>query len=336
MARIVLGLGTSHGPMLSVPPEAWAERVPADRSNTELPFRGRNYSFEELMTLRRSDGLENKITPAECRDRHARCQSAIHKLGDILLATKPAVAVMIGNDQMEVFDSGHVPALAVFWGPYVEGIPRTPEFLAKLPPGIARAELDRTPQVYTQYPCLPDLAKHILENVVAEGFDAAQLTRLPEGAIGSRAVPHAWGFVFRRVMRDNVIPHVPVFVNTFYPPNQPTAKRCIEFGQAIARAIASWGDDRSVAIIASGGLSHFVIDESFDREVLDAMQAGDVRKLSALPESFLQAGTSEIKNWLVGAGILTAAGLRMKVVDYVPCYRSAAGTGSAMGFAVWQ
>jgi aromatic ring-opening dioxygenase LigB subunit len=137
-------------------------------------------------------------------------------------------------------------------------------------------------------------------------------------------------------MRDNVIPHVPVFVNTFYPPNQPTARRCVAFGEAIARAIAAWRDERTVAVAASGGLSHFVIDESFDREVLSAMQAGDLDKLAAIPESFLQAGTSEIKNWLVAAGILVSAGLRMELIDYVPCYRSTAGTGSAMGFAVWR
>jgi 3-O-methylgallate 3,4-dioxygenase len=48
-----------------------------------------------------------------------------------------------------------------------------------------------------------------------------------------------------------------------------------------------------------------------------------------------QAGTSEIKNWIVVAGAMAEAGLTMDLVDYVPCYRSEAGTGSAMGFARW-
>jgi hypothetical protein len=218
----------------------------------------------------------------------------------------------------------------------VEGHPRSPEFLAKLNPAVARAEADRTLAVYTEYPCSPDLGKHVIQSVISEGFDVAQLTKLPTGEIGSNAVPHAYGFVYRRIMRDQVPMQVPVFVNTFYPPNQPPAGRCYHFGQALARAISSATPaDTKVAFIASGGMTHFVLDEAFDRELLDAMQKGDAARLAAIPENMFQAGTSELKNWIVVAGAMAEAGLKMDVIDYVPCYRSEAGTGSAMGFARW-
>src|ERR1700704_6157262 len=48
-----------------------------------------------------------------------------------------------------------------------------------------------------------------------------------------------------------------------------------------------------------------------------------------------QAGTSEIKNWIAVAGAMSESDLPMTLVDYVPCYRSEAGTGSGMGFATW-
>jgi 3-O-methylgallate 3,4-dioxygenase len=341
MARIGLGLATSHGPMLSVPWENWTERVAADRANPRHFYQGRIYTFDEMVELHRPRNLASLLTPEVFRERHGRCQAAIRELGDIFVESRPDVAVVVGNDQMEIFTTDLVPAFAVFWGPFVEGIPRTPEFLASLPPGVARAELDRTPSVYTQYPTLPALGGHIIKKVTADDFDVAQLTRLPTGAIGSNAAPHAYGFVYRRLMRDKVIPHVPVFVNTFYPPNQPTAARCFAFGRALARAIASWpgsasGDDINVAVIASGGMTHFVLDEAFDAKVLDAMKAGDEATLTSLPEEMFQSGTSEIKNWIVTAGIMAEAGLTMKLIDYVPCYRSEAGTGSAMGFARWQ
>jgi hypothetical protein len=336
MARIVLGLGTSHGPMLSIPAENWADRVLADRANPQHFYNGKTYTFDEMAALRQSEKLTEQITPEVCAERHARCQRAIRQLGDLYAESKADIAVVVGNDQMEVFTNEHVPAFAVFWGAYVEGIPRTPEFLAKLQPGIARAELDRTPSVYTQYPCLPDLGRHVIQTAMAENFDVSQMTKLSTGEIGSNAVPHAYGFVYRRVMRDNVLPQVPVFVNTFYPPNQPSAARCYDFGRMLARAIASWPGDQRVVVVASGGLTHFVVNEGFDHLVIEAMEKGDVAALTSLPEGMFQSGTSEIKNWIVAAGAMAEAGLGMKLVDYVPCYRSEAGSGSGMGFASWR
>jgi Catalytic LigB subunit of aromatic ring-opening dioxygenase len=335
VARITLGLGTSHGPMLSIPWEYWFDRVSADKSNPQHFFKGQTCTFDELVELQRTAGLAAQITPEVCNERYARCQNAIRQLADSFEQNRPDVAIVVGNDQMEVFTSDHVPAFAVFWGEYVEGHPRTPEFLAKLNRGVARAEADRTPPVYTRYPCLPDLGRHVIGHMIADGFDVAQIKKLSVGEIGVNSAPHAYGFVYRRVMRDKVVPHVPVFVNTFYPPNQPPAGRCFEFGRALARAVASWPEDCKVAVIASGGLTHFVVDEDFDRCVLDALQKGDAAQLASLPESMFQSGTSEIKNWIAVAGAMAEAGLSMNLVDYVPCYRSEAGTGSAMGFAKW-
>jgi hypothetical protein len=335
VAEIILGLGTSHGPMLSIPSEYWKDRVLADRANPQHFFKGKTYNFDQMTALRQNEKLADQITPEVCQQRHTSCQQAISTLGDIFERYQPDLAVVVGNDQMEVFTSEHVPAFAVFWGPYVEGIPRSPDFLAKLNPAVARAELDRTPPVYTQYPTLPELGRHVIETAMAGDFDVAQMTKLTTGEIGSNAVPHAYGFVYRRVMRDKVIPHVPVFVNTFYPPNQPTAQRCYDFGRTLARAILSWPSNQKVVFIASGGLTHFVVDECFDRAVLDSLLKGDAAALTQLPENMFQAGTSEMKNWIAVAGAMAEAGLRMSLVDYVPCYRSEAGTGSGMGFAYW-
>jgi len=335
MARIIYGLGTSHGPMLSIPPQYWVDRVSADRENPRHFYQGKTYTFDQLVDLLKPRCLAEQITSEVSKQRHDRCRTAIVRLADFFEANRPDVAVVVGNDQMEIFNRDHVPAFAVFWGEYVEGHPRTPEFLAKLNPGVARAEADRTPPVYTRYPCVPGLGLHIIEHMMSAGFDVSQLTRLPVGEIGVNSAPHAYGFVYRRLMRDNVVPHVPVFVNTFYPPNQPPARRCFEFGQALTRAIGSWPDDCKVAVVASGGLTHFVIDEEFDNQVLAALRSGNGEELCNLPEELFQSGTSEIKNWITVAGAMSEAGLNMTLLDYVPCYRSEAGTGSAMGFARW-
>jgi predicted class III extradiol MEMO1 family dioxygenase len=98
-------------------------------------------------------------------------------------------------------------------------------------------------------------------------------------------------------------------------------------------AIESWKSNARVAVIASGGLSHFVIDEELDRQILKALQAKDADALCSLPRGRLNSGTSEIRNWIAAAGAVEH--LPMTLIDYVPCYRSPAGTGCAMAFAQW-
>ncbi|MEI9964290.1 MAG: hypothetical protein WDM92_05905 [Caulobacteraceae bacterium] len=124
--------------------------------------------------------------------------------------------------------------------------------------------------------------------------------------------------------------------NTFYPPNQPTVARSIAFGEALARAIQSWDADKRVAVIGSGGLTHFVIDEAVDRVVLDAIEKGDAAILKRLGEGIFQSGTSEVKNWIPVIGAMAELGCKPTVVDYVPCYRSSAGTGTANCFVYWR
>ena len=220
MAKITFGLGTSHGPMLSIPPEYWQDRVSFDRQAKHF-YRGKTYTFD-----RWSNSARTPTSPIRSRPKSAwngtiatRMRSASSPI--IFDQHRPDIAVVVGNDQMEIFTNQHVPAFAVFWGDHVEGHPRSPEFLAKLNPAVARAEADRTPSVHTDYPCSPELGKHVIQSVITDGFDVAQLTKLPTGEIGSNAVPHAYGFVYRRIMRDKVPMQVPVLVNTFYPPNQP-------------------------------------------------------------------------------------------------------------------
>jgi 3-O-methylgallate 3,4-dioxygenase len=336
MARIVLGIGTSHGPMLSTPPEQWDARVPADHANPQHFFRGKSYDFRQLVAARKSENLGAEISVDIWRRRRSACDAATAELARVFQEAKPDVAVIVGNDQMELFGERSMPAITVFRGATMDNIPFGPEQLAKLPPGIAISERGHCPPSRVQYKGVPELGGHIIRSLIAEEFDVAQSTELPVGPMGTNSVPHAYGFVYRNIMKDDVIPNVMVILNTFYPPNQPTAKRCFNLGRALKRAIESWPEDARVALIASGGLTHFVIDEALDRHVLDGMQNRDAASLTSLSENLFQSGTSEIKNWLPVAGAMMDLGYDMTLVDYVPCYRTEAGTGNAMGFVYWK
>ena len=60
-------------------------------------------------------------------------------------------------------------------------------------------------------------------------------------------------------------------------------------------------------------------------------QNDDVKKLTSPADERFRAGTSEIKNWIALAGAMSGTSLGPKMVDYIPCYRTEAGNGCAMG-----
>jgi len=69
---------------------------------------------------------------------------------------------------------------------------------------------------------------------------------------------------------------------------------------------------------------------------MTAIQGRDAETITSLDEKYFQTGTSELKNWIAAAGVLFDSELKGDVVDYVPCYRSEAGTGTANGFLYWK
>ena len=336
MARPVIAIGTSHGPQLVTDPAHWPLRVIADKRNRHY-HRGTEYSFDELARLRANEkAWAPLITEEVWRAKHGKCQTAIESLADRVRAARPDIAVIFGNDQSEIFKDENIPAFAVYAGATVDNLPKNAERRAELPPGVAEAELGYCPPVAAHYPGSPELATHLIKSLIADEFDVAQMHSLPMGPRGHNGIPHAFGFVYRRIFRDDPVPSVPLFVNNYYEPNKPTVRRCMNFGRAVARAVKSYPGDARVALIASGGLTHFAIDEELDRKVLDAMAAGDLTTIERIPESaFLSPGTGEIKNWLPLAAAAMELGMKMSLVDYVPCYRSEAGTGTAMAFAYW-
>ena len=326
MARIVLGLATSHSPQLSTPPDLWPLHGERDKRNLELlDTDGRHISYDELLA-KASPSLAGEVTTAKWQTRYDACQQGIATLAKTLEQVSPDILVIFGDDQEELFSDENMPAMLVYWG---EELLNRPHYANAASPGLRAAawaygEMDKT------YPVATNLGRHLIESLVGEGFDVAHSRKLKPG----EGMGHAFSFVYGRLLHGKTIPTVPIMVNTYYPPNQPTPKRCFDLGRAVRAAIETWPNEARVAVIGSGGLSHFVIDEELDQQILKAMQAKDAEVLSALPQQRLNSGTSEVRNWISTAGAVEH--LDMTLIDYVPCYRSPAGTGCAMGFAEWR
>ena len=335
MAQLAMGVGTSHGPLLNTPPAEWEQRAKADRRNKELIYRGDSYDFDGLRAARGRD-FSGECALEVRQARHAACRAAIGELGRRVKAAALDVLVVVSSDHKEIFDDELMPQFAFYWGDAVAHEPYIREQFDAMPPGLAIAEVANQPDVATVRACHPALARHLLKETSNAGFDPGASLRLPAGRFENSSIPHGWGFIYQQILGgDYEIPVVPVFVNTFWEPNPPSAARCHDFGVALGAAIESFPENLRVGVVASGGLSHFVVDEELDRRFLDALLGGDRTFLASLSDDVLRSGTSELRSWIVAGTAARLAGLAGELVDYQPCYRSEAGTGNAMGFVTW-
>src|SRR6266516_2951975 len=221
----------------------------------------------------------------------------IARMGERFSATKADALIVVADDHLNAFSFTCVPALCVRIGRHVQRmIQDHAEAFDKV--------LDHMP---VTYPLHEDLANAILEEGVRSGFDLALSWEAP--------VDHAFLSPVNTLLGPRTIPPlVPIFVNAFIAP-QPTARRCFQFGQHIARVVAKspW----AVGMIATGGLSHFPelllgrvgeTDIVFDRKLIHWMERGEHEPLLELTTAELhKAGEHEFLNWMVLLGAVTPA-----------------------------
>jgi 3-O-methylgallate 3,4-dioxygenase len=321
MAEVVLGIGTSHSPQLNVPWQDWQLMREKDEHDDRL-----DYPTLVEKAAKAYPNLDAELTPDKWETRYNACQQGIKQLGKIMAQTPLDAIVIFGDDQHEQFGDENMPAVAIYHGETCD-IKRKerPNALA----WMAR-EADGWENKYSEYPAASKLAWHLIESLSDQEFEVTRCSALrPQVGIG-----HAFSFLYRRMWPECNVPIVPIMVNTYYPPNQPTPRRCYQLGQAVKRAIEDWDGCQRVAVMGSGGLSHVVIDEELDRFVLDGILEQDPEKLAAIPRDKMRGGTSEILNWVALCG--AAQHLTPNLIDYVPTYRSPAATGCGMTFAYWN
>jgi catalytic LigB subunit of aromatic ring-opening dioxygenase len=324
MAEIVIGLGTSHSPQLSTPPELWDLR--GSSLDTRNPWLytvtdGRHVSYQELLDMADPE-IKRELTANVYARRHEANQKGLDRVGRALDIAEPDVLVIVGDDQNELIGDDLMPVLTLYWGDSITWNPRHPTEAAN------QAALGGHPRETTEFPVASDLALHMVRSLIDQKIDVAHSRRLRDGG----SVGGAFAFIYGRITGKR-IPLIPVMQNTYFPPNQPTPMRSYEYGVALRNAIRSFPGSQRVAVIASGGFSHFVVDEDIDGRAIEALREHDVEAMASLPVERLQSGTSEIRNWLTVAGAM--GDREFDLFDYVPCYRSPAGTGCAMAFGQW-
>jgi hypothetical protein len=305
MAKVVLGIGHSHTPQISTDPEEWPNLGKTAQVSPHIP-----------------ENLEDLLQVDCFREKHARVQGAVKQLGQLLRQADLDAIVIFGDDQHEQFNDDNMPAVAIYHGENVE-------VHARRPRGGNFPTLHLEPTA-AEYPNAAGLATHLITSLTDNEFEVTRTNQLK----AERGIGHAFAFLYQRLWPECDVPIVPIMINTYYPPNAPTPKRCHNLGKAVRAAIESWDGGERVAVLASGGLSHIMIDEAIDEQALNALKAKDAQALYDLPREQLVGGTSEILNWVALDGAV--GDLPMTLIDYIPGYRSKPSTGCAMAFAYWQ
>jgi 2,3-dihydroxyphenylpropionate 1,2-dioxygenase len=217
------------------------------------------------------------------------------ELGKVLDETQPDVIVFLGSDHVETFSVTCIPTFAIIAGSRA---------IAK----FAGREYD--------LPVHREMAEDMLNKLVVEhNFDIAYSEDAELG--------HAFAVPFEHVIGKRKIPIVPFFANVYVPP-LPTPRRCAALGKAIAEIIK--GRKERVAVIASGGMSHFPgttkylsPEFDFDRWLVSQFEAGNTDALLEMTGTQLdEVGNTEMLTW---ATMFGAIGPQPgALIDYIPTW----------------
>ena len=336
MADLVLALGTSHSPVLALDAPEWEARAINDRDNKNLYDNdGVHCTYPELYE-KVGDKYTALAVPSRWAEQEAVLNRSLDRLAKELAEANPDVVIVIGDDEHELFSGANMPALAIYFGQQmVTRLLRRPDDPRAQRPDYAW--LKSVEKMYgmddnNSYAVSSELALDIFGRLMDSGFDLAACDTVPDPA--KQGFGHAFGFVMTRLMGEKKIPIIPILLNAYFPANQPLPKRCYAFGRALRKAIDDAAPGKRVAVIASGGLSHFVTNEALDVTILDALKSGSQTQLETIPAKLLNSGSSEIRMWIAMGGVLGE--LKHGWSEYIPVYRTPPGTGIGLAFGRWS
>ena len=173
------------------------------------------------------------------------------------------------------------------------------------------------------------LSWHLIESLVEQEFDVASCQAM--------LVDHGFVVPMSLLWPDRSaasIRTIPISVNTVQHP-LPTPARCLAFGRAIGRAIASYDEDLKVVVLGTGGLSHQLdgrragfINKDFDLMCMEKI-VNDPEALAqySIHDIVRLAGAqgAELILWLVARGALTGQVSKLHGNYHIPISNTAAG-----------
>jgi len=234
---------------------------------------------------------------------------ALHRVREQAMSTDVQAVVMISGEHFTNFFLDNLPQIAIGLG---EGHQGPLEKWLKIPKTIVPGD--------------PLLAAHILEQLVASNFQPALSHKMK--------ADHGFMTVYYELDPLMRLPMVPIILNCTTPPLM-TLRQSYNFGIALGDAIRSYDGLERIALVAGGGLSHFVgeprvgdIEEDFDRWFLAQLEKEDPSELLDMPNDELAEagnGTGEVRAWVAVAGAMRE--YKATTLSYEPIYEWINGMG---------
>lgn len=303
MGVLVAASATSHA-FAMMDPEKWTVFLDRNRQ----AYNRRYGSMPALAPQCESETLE--INKEKYRD----ISNAHDLIAKDLVEANPDILILIGDDQNEIYRDDNIPQFAIYnGGGFVTSSGGAP------------------------YISDPDFANVLLSEIVQEGFDVSICGKFPDDCLKS----HAFAQVLDRLAPPKTIPILPIFVNGIHVPG-PEPRRCYAFGKALRAIIEAKFSDKRVAVIASGGLSHFTagypwrsysgpfgygqISEDFDKMLIAKMREGkNFDGITA--KELVDHGEVEFRSWLVLLGMVGNS--PFELLAYHAIYSAIMGIGVA-------
>ena len=242
-----------------------------------------------------------EVSKPEQRD---RLYAGFREIQRRVSAARPDVIVMFVNDHLQNFPYSNMPAFCI-------GL--ADAYDAPSPGGARLMRL--TPR---KVPGLPAWGMALLERGLARGFDFAYSYEIESW--DELSVP------LHFLLPGGNVPIVPIYTNCAAPP-LPVLPRCHDMGAFVGGFVRSRPATERVALVATGGISHWVgtpetgrINSEFDHRVLDHVARADLAPLLRLTHAEIERdagnGGQEIRNWMALLGAVP--GWKGDVLAYEP------------------
>jgi len=215
---------------------------------------------------------------------------ALMEVGKRIRNASADTLIVFGSDHMETFWLNNYPQLLLFTGSELNGM-------------FAGVELKLKGN--------PELGKDLLYGLIDKGYDASFALELELDH--PYISPLYW--ILQGASYDSYQPRVITFhINSNVDP-RIKPKRAYELGLAIRDVIDNLKHPNRVALIATGGLSHFVgtpfygkVDEEADKFIIDKITSGRGYELSDLTPDWLdEHGEFEFRTWLTLIGAVRSS-----------------------------